>query len=50
SALVAADEWDLGRLKALAAATRAGSICGLGQAAPTPVECVVRYFPHELMP
>jgi formate dehydrogenase len=24
------------------------SICGLGQAAPNPVDCVVKYFPNEL--
>jgi len=28
---------------------RDASICGLGQAAPNPVDCVVRYFPHELV-
>ena len=28
---------------------RDASICGLGQAAPNPVDCVVKYFPHELM-
>ena len=27
---------------------RDASICGLGQAAPNPVDCVVKYFPHEL--
>ncbi len=27
---------------------RDASICGLGQAAPNPVDCVIRYFPHEL--
>ena len=27
---------------------RDASICGLGQAAPNPVDCVLRYFPHEL--
>jgi formate dehydrogenase len=27
---------------------RDASICGLGQAAPNPVDCVVRYFAHEL--
>ena len=25
------------------------SICGLGQAAPNPVLCVMKYFPHELV-
>jgi formate dehydrogenase len=24
------------------------SICGLGQAAPNPIRCVQKYFPHEL--
>jgi NADH:ubiquinone oxidoreductase subunit F (NADH-binding) len=23
------------------------SICGLGQAAPNPIRCVMKYFPHE---
>jgi formate dehydrogenase beta subunit len=27
---------------------RDASICGLGQAAPNPVDCVVKYFPEEL--
>jgi formate dehydrogenase len=27
---------------------RDASICGLGQAAPNPVDSVIRYFPHEL--
>jgi len=24
------------------------SLCGLGQAAPTPIRCVIKYFPHEI--
>ncbi|MBV1732819.1 MAG: hypothetical protein KUA38_11285, partial [Hydrogenophaga sp.] len=24
------------------------SICGLGQAAPNPMRCVLKYFPHEV--
>jgi NADH:ubiquinone oxidoreductase subunit F (NADH-binding) len=24
------------------------SICGLGQAAPNPIRCVLDYFPHEV--
>jgi formate dehydrogenase len=27
---------------------RDASICGLGQAAPNPFDCVIKYFPHEL--
>jgi formate dehydrogenase len=29
---------------------RDASICGLGQAAPNPIDCVVKYFSHELAP
>ena len=35
-------------LDQLSGVMRDASICGLGQAAPNPVDCVVRYFPHEL--
>ena len=35
-------------LNELSIVMRDGSICGLGQAAPNPVDCVVKYFPHEL--
>jgi formate dehydrogenase len=24
------------------------SICGLGQAAPNPLRCVIDFFPHEI--
>jgi formate dehydrogenase len=27
---------------------RDASICGLGQAAPNPFDCVIKYFPQEL--
>jgi formate dehydrogenase beta subunit len=27
---------------------RDASICGLGQAAPNPVDCVIKFFPKEL--
>lgn len=42
--------WDLAALADLSAVMRDASICGLGQAAPNPVDCVIRYFPHELAP
>ncbi|HMM87055.1 NAD(P)H-dependent oxidoreductase subunit E [Azohydromonas sp.] len=48
SALIEADRWDLPLLADLSAVMRDASICGLGQAAPNPVDCVVRYFAHEL--
>jgi formate dehydrogenase len=48
SAIVERPEWDLDALADLSAVMRDASICGLGQAAPNPVDCVVKYFPHEL--
>src|SRR5215204_1591583 len=41
--------WDTGLLTELSAAMRDASICGLGQAAPNPLLCVLKYFPQELM-
>lgn len=48
SALIEEPTWDLDLLADLSAVMRDASICGLGQAAPNPVDCVVRYFPQEL--
>jgi formate dehydrogenase len=48
SALIDRPHWDLELLADLSAVMRDASICGLGQAAPNPVDCVVKYFPHEL--
>ena len=39
--------WDLALLAELSAVMREASICGLGQAAPNPIDCVVKYFSHE---
>jgi formate dehydrogenase len=50
SALIDKPSWDLELLADLSAVMRDASICGLGQAAPNPVDCVVKYFPHELEP
>ncbi len=47
-ALIDQPRWDLPLLAELSAVMRDASICGLGQAAPNPVDCVVKYFPHEL--
>jgi formate dehydrogenase len=46
--LIATDRWDRPLLAELSQVMRDASICGLGQAAPNPVDCVVRYFAHEL--
>ncbi len=47
-ALIEEERWDTALLADLSQVMRDASICGLGQAAPNPVDCVVRYFPHEL--
>ena len=49
SALIEQKSWDLDLLADLSAVMRDASICGLGQAAPNPVDCVVKYFPQELV-
>jgi len=41
-------QWNPALLAELSQVMRDASICGLGQAAPNPVDCVVKYFPHEL--
>jgi formate dehydrogenase len=46
--LIAQPKWDLDLLADLSQVMRDASICGLGQAAPNPVDCVVKYFPGEL--
>ena len=48
STLIEQPKWDVALLADLSAVMRDASICGLGQAAPNPVDCVVKYFPHEL--
>ena len=40
--------WDLDLLKELSTTMVDASICGLGQAAPNPLLCLIKYFPEEL--
>ncbi|MGE5171735.1 MAG: NAD(P)H-dependent oxidoreductase subunit E [Rudaea sp.] len=40
--------WNKPLLDDLSRAMADASICGLGQAAPNPIACVYKYFPHEL--
>ena len=40
--------WNPALLDELSATMRDASICGLGQAAPNPLLCVLKYFPEEL--
>ncbi len=46
--LMAKGPWDVSLLTELSTAMRDASICGLGQAAPNPLLCVLKYFPEEL--
>jgi len=46
--LMAKGPWDPALLDELSALMRDASICGLGQAAPNPLLCVLKYFPDEL--
>ena len=46
--LMEAPRWDQGLLEELSVAMADASICGLGQAAPNPIRCVVKYFPREV--
>ena len=46
--LMATGPWDQALLNELSDAMRDASICGLGQAAPNPLLCVLKYFPEEL--
>lgn len=46
--LLASPRWDTGLLGELSQVMRDASICGLGQAAPNPVDSVIRFFPQEI--
>jgi formate dehydrogenase len=48
AALMAKGPWDAALLTELSDLMRDASICGLGQAAPNPLLCVLKYFPDEL--
>jgi formate dehydrogenase len=46
--LMAQGPWNAALLEELSATIRDASICGLGQAAPNPLLCVLKYFPDDL--
>src|SRR5689334_8442933 len=46
--LMERDGWDVPLLEELSQVMSDASICGLGQAAPNPIACVVKYFGKEL--
>ena len=41
-------QWDADLLEELSVAMADASICGLGQAAPNPIRCILQHFPHEI--
>jgi formate dehydrogenase len=47
-ALMDEKRWNQPLLHELSQAMMDASICGLGQAAPNPVQSVIKYFPHEV--
>ncbi len=47
-ALMDSKSWNQPLLGELSQAMMDASICGLGQAAPNPVQSVIKYFPHEV--
>jgi len=46
--LMEAAKWNQPLLQELSQVMMDASICGLGQAAPNPALCVMKYFPHEV--
>ena len=46
--LMQAPVWDSATLEDLSQVMGDASICGLGQAAPNPIRCVLQYFGHEV--
>ena len=46
--LMRAPQWNHALLEELSGAMADASICGLGQAAPNPVRCVIKHFGHEI--
>lgn len=46
--LMEVQKWDAVLLEELSVAMADASICGLGQAAPNPIRCVLKHFSHEV--
>lgn len=46
--LMVKPKWDTALLQELSAVMTDASICGLGQAAGNPINCVLKYFPEDL--
>jgi len=48
ASLMEQETWNADLLEELSSVMVDASICGLGQAAPNPLRCVIKYFPEEL--
>ena len=46
--LLEESKWRTGLLEELSQVMEDASICGLGQAAPNPIRCVIKHFSHEI--
>ena len=46
--LMEKSSWDVPLMEELSEVMMDASICGLGQAAPNPMQCVIKYFPEEI--
>ena len=46
--LISGDDWNIELLKEMSTVMMDASICGLGQAAPNPLLCVIEHFPNEI--
>ena len=46
--LMEKEKWDIPLMNELSKVMADASICGLGQAAPNPLQCVIKYFPSEI--
>ena len=43
------EKWDIGILNRLSNTMNKSSICGLGQAAPNPLQCIIKYFKEDIV-
>ena len=46
--LMEKEKWDVPLMNELSKVMADASICGLGQAAPNPLQCIIKYFPAEI--
>ena len=46
--LMEQNNWNQNLLEELSQTMEDASICGLGQAAPNPLRCAIKYFPQEV--